>query len=848
MQSSSLSCLDYVKSLTPLEIKNYNTKNLISLINGNYQIFFDNINIDALKAVNNEVFKYLSKDSLKSLSIEKIELLVKIEKIGFLPDFFLNIINKEILKNISDNFYGQLQTNHIENAKKDILKQIVIHEKLNLLNDTLFESFCKTVSFETLEKNSIFSVLKELKRRNNFKYLTSNNFLALEKCINEPEIEIYLKDLKSISYSDKKNELEFELKYKNKYNESLLTENDIKNEEIVINYDEIEYKIEEYINEEKYDLLRIYCNKCSRNVKNNEKMLSSLNSLLNHSKNNIYDLIDEYEIRKMLILLNPQNTDNIKHFKRLKQIIIRDLQIVEPKEIDEFMTKILKYSEIVNGKSFDIDLREILAEENLKFMKYMKEKYYNGEEQNAAPNNLKKIYVRIINDYMNVIKEKYNIDREKIFNGLQNIDRENKGNKERKEIEVTLFENSLNKYEKLYYDLLLQSILEMPDSESWIESVCTPIFKIIRDIVLAFGSFKLASLTGSKIILALSASVGGITIFKDLSQEMIKTYFFFDDKQRTLYHLNQKNSPKRRFSILIKKIKEKYWKIFKPLKNIFTKFVDTKILHLKEAPKIGFEKMLKKEENIEIECEIFRNNELKHYFKNKKEMKKIEFQQNLFNIQKKYEKRNKSKPSKINKFFKLRRKIVSKYAEFKEKKLKEKYPGYKDPTIFEKIKKLSKKIKGFGYGGIKSFCNIFTFGLTTKYFAKKNSFENTLEMIKNKKYNEFKKKLEDIQKKKEDDNYIILYEEIKYLTRASPNDSYLFKTLEDNNSKEMREIDEEIVHLKYKNISKSKNKPILKPEIKDDSENLNENSYLNIRLLDNEESEIDDNVISTQSY
>ena len=148
----------------------------------------------------------------------------------------------------------------------------------------------------------------------------------------------------------------------------------------------------------------------------------------------------------------------------------------------------------------------------------------------------------------------------------------------------------MNNYEKLYYDLLLQLVLESPDSESWIKSYTTPIFKFMRNILLTIGGFKLASLTGSKTLLALSASIGGAMIFKDVKNEIIKSYFSLDEKGRKLYHLNCKNSPKRRISILTRKIKEKYKKYIKPVEKFIINIFDKKIFHLKERPKIGLEK------------------------------------------------------------------------------------------------------------------------------------------------------------------------------------------------------------------------------------------------------------------
>ena len=444
------------------------------------------------------------------------------------------------------------------------------------------------------------------------------------------------------------------------------------------------------------------------------------------------------------------------------------------------------------------------------------------------------IYVEIINDYMNVIEKKYSIKKDKIMDDLQKIDINNQ------EEELSTFINSLNNYEKLYYDLLLQLVLESPDSESWIKSYTTPIFKFMRNILLTIGGFKLASLTGSKTLLALSASIGGAMIFKDVKDENIKSYFSLDEKGRKLYHLNCKNSPEKRISILTRKIKEKYRKYIKPVENFIINLFDTKIFHLKESPKIGLEKFLNKTGNIEKECEEFRNNELIILSKNEKRIKKITFQQVLLKIIKKLKYRRQI-PIKINQFFQFKQKIFSRTAEFKLKRLKEKYPQYKDPTIFGRIMNIGGKIKSFGCGVFKSFSNVFSFGITSGLFAKKNNLQNTLETINNIKYNEFKKELDKIQKRKEDDHFLILLEEIKYLTESSQNDSYLFNNFKVNNSNELREIEEEIAHLKKKISNNSElndsSEILLEDEKEDECKNL-KNTEIIMKLLDTEETEI----------
>jgi len=119
MESQFNEKIYYIQKLTPLEIRNTSKDTLTYYIN--YQRFFDYININSLKAINKDVFNNLNPESIRSLSIENIKTLVEIEKIGFLPEFTLNQINKEKYIYFPDNFYNQIQSKHIENANKEIL-------------------------------------------------------------------------------------------------------------------------------------------------------------------------------------------------------------------------------------------------------------------------------------------------------------------------------------------------------------------------------------------------------------------------------------------------------------------------------------------------------------------------------------------------------------------------------------------------------------------------------------------------------------------------------------------------------------------------------------------------------
>lgn len=128
----------------------------------------------------------------------------------------------------------------------------------------------------------------------------------------------------------------------------------------------------------------------------------------------------------------------------------------------------------------------------------------------------------------------------------------------------------------------------------------------------------------------------------------------------------------------------------------------------------------------------------------------------------------------------------------KIKKLKEEYPDYKDPTFFDKILKVLTKIKSTGTGLLKSLTNVITFGLTSKYFNKKNDIEYILQMAKNLQFIEIQEKKKKIEKEKEKSKFLILNDDIEFLSKASSNKDYeLFKKMKENMKNELIEIKEE---------------------------------------------------------
>ena len=210
--------------------------------------------------------------------------------------------------------------------------------------------------------------------------------------------------------------------------------------------------------------------------------------MLKYSKNNIYYLVGEIEINYILIIISKEEQNNIANCKIKRNNLKNwDDWVYHP---DELMTKVNKFPEIINEIAFHFDLLEI-AEENLRNIKLVINKYYNGTDKNAFGLELKNKYVKIINDYMTIIEQKYHVYKLKIFKRLQKRkgDKDNKDNRDNikqllisafflKDIGVkviliplyNLWYLKINMKKIDYYIINSNHILEKPYSVSWIES------------------------------------------------------------------------------------------------------------------------------------------------------------------------------------------------------------------------------------------------------------------------------------------------------------------------------------------------------------------------------------------
>ena len=593
-----------------------------------------------------------------------------------------------------------------------------------------------------------------------FDFLTNDNYTEFQN-----SKETYDKiEFKNILINSK-DENKHNIFYNNNFfiEKPILKENDYINQdyEIKIQSGNIGKEIENYLQKENYLELRNYCYECTKDEVSKAIMVKHLNLIYKEGTNNIYALIDKYEILKILMFIDQNNY--AYYFNKIYNIL-KKINNEQNLSMDEYFTRINKFSEIVKSRILGIDLSEELAEENLRHIKNFIDTFYKGKEKDAVHPYLKEKHVEIILDYSKVIVEKYknDINEEEIIRKLKEL----KELKEDENIEekLNLFIQSLNEHEQLYYDLLVQSILEAPKSDSAMKSWAIPIIKIIKEIFGTIVSTAIVSFTGSKILTSISAGIGTSLVIRDINDMYIKENYFKkeNDEFRRVYHINQRLEFDKRLNIIKRNIKNICRNIAKPIKSAYSYVVDTKILNIKENTKMGFEKTYK---NIDYKekGKIFLNNLnkiIKTEYNNKQEQK---YKQILIKMKKYFRENAKSgRYKKIQNEFDIKEKEINEKTNAEKEDLQKKY-AHLDIKDNSCIQKQVKSLLEFG-NNIK---DVFT-SIIFDEKRKNNNSELMLEIINNHEYKNYLESLEEINNNDKEEQYKILESEVKnmcYITQ-----------------------------------------------------------------------------------
>ena len=769
-----------IKGITPSNIKNYSNKQLISLTQTEKN-FFSYIDINALKLFDNEVIKSISNKIISKLTLEQIEKLTGATKIKYLNKKFLQNIEENILSQLSNNFFNQISIEQFENVEEETVIKLVKMKKIGDLNTSVLKIFYK----------KYFNYLKDItdieyslsKSGKHLEYLTNDNFIYLSKFIGKDgQLENYFKKLKKFPF--RFDEDEFDINTNNR--EGILNDKEFVDfKQIEIRQNEIKERIQNFLSDgEGFGLLKDYCIQCLEDEENKQIVIKTLLEILNEPMYTIFKKIDHYKILEILIILDNNEENHINYYIKLRKLIkeINDLVLFDP---CEFYQKINFFSEIINDGCFNIDFLEILAEENLKNIKYLINTFFTGTDKTAIPESLRYQHVKIIKDYMDVIKTKHNIDENKIINELTKITQEK--DNDNLELRLNLYVKSLNIPEKLYYDLLIQSYIEMPSFEKNVEEKFNKIFKFLRDIGLTFLGAKCASLTGSKVLTSISVGVGVAKILKNIKDEVIKSFFSLSDSQKRLFLINYRNTPQTTFGIISKKIKECYRKVIIPAKKGVNSFIRQKILRLRNETKIGFDKInfsFKNTIDLKKECDKFGDNVIKLYIKRKKLMIEPLYIQKLHNILEKLGNQFSEKYSKkFKEFLGVKEKLIKYHVNKKKRELQEKYPEF-DDSFSNKIKQNLNKTAEFFVGLYNGFISSITFN-SVDLRIKDNKSKFLQKLLFGVKETKYLYEVDNLKKFEKNCNINIINDKITYLV-YSTKDKDIFKRLKAEEKKFMR--------------------------------------------------------------
>ena len=828
--------INIIKQISPLNIKDYSNEYLFSLIKSE-KTFFDHISPDALKLFDKKLIQKLSKDNIKDFTKDNIEKFAKSEKIPFLNKEFLNFINKNIFPSLSDSFFSQINENQFISAKNKIIHNLIKIKKIHYFKKSVLKIFYKEYFNKVEDIKEILYLLSKAGEK--FEYLTIDNFIYLENFIGKDErLDYFLDKLKKFRFIDEEEDIN------TSFHKGILNFKDIIDDsDIIIKNEEIKERIDYILIDgdyESYQFLKDYCIKCCEKDNNKEVMINILNDLLKKPSFTIFDKIRYFKILNILYFVDNIEENHQKYYpkliKLLNEINYMKYQFKYPYEFDE---QINFFSEIINEGKFDDDILEILAQENLGNIKNILQKFYTGTDKTAIPEYLRNLHIKAINDYLAVIKKKYKIQENLFIEKLKNISKD----KEDFDIKMSIFLKSIDKNQRLYFDLLIQSVMEMPNLEKNVEAKANTLFKFIRDIGITYLAAKCASFTGSKTLTYLTYGIGFIKIMKNIKDEVVKYYFSLSDKQRKIYLKNQRNSPKKTTTIIADKIKNLYQKIVIPIKKNINYFIRNKILKIKDE-KVGFNRLnlnFKDKENLKKLCEKYRDNDIEPYFINLNSKIGPNHFLLLNKLKEKLEKnypKKKSKKEKLKKFFKVKQKMINHLIDQRKKKLNKEYPEFASTTL-NTVKSYLYNIKDICIGTYNGFISAMSFNLID-IRIKKNNVQTIEELIRGLRYKEYNEKLKEFKDYEAECSKNTLRDDIQYLIKNT-GDEHIINLLDDKIVTDKKHLEK--LKDKFKTVSKEIENPPLKNnnnrENKIDDDEKNE-MLIKIEEINEMQAKIDD--------
>ena len=537
----------------------------------------------------NELLLYLSPKAINYLYNKRKEMNFVLSN-RFIKEykFGLKQLKEEIFTRINENIndISSAQINYILSNKKII----------NYLPKKIFLSLTN----ENLNFNKYNNPLKLLDLLYNHKYSKEINPLFFSNLITNINLENIHDNIKSWFINLKL------------VNQTIFFDNFILEEKQLIEQtfnpetfiDDLDFLINRNL-----DLMNYYFfTKLSISYPDREKLLLSLKKKDSQIYDNIFGLMDKYYIKECLLIIDKDKTNKIEYFKKMRKYIINFTK-KEMNGIIEFFYKYHTLKRILEQKLFDVDFREALCEELIILIETYISSYYSSYKQNCIDYQLRINYCNILKIYLELLEEKYGIDKEEILKYL-----ENKFPNETTVAEVKNNLNDLPKEKIRYIDILIQIFIYAPDKteKDSIKNIFISIFSTILETLLDF----IGKLFCLKKIITDKASVPSILFGAFITAkytndfgEMINEKMLLWREEESNIELYKKKRDSYKASAFYNFQKKIWGKMLSISCNLFSYFNGNLLFNYNNGDEIGFNRNSIKNNKIE---ECF------HYFYSKK--------------------------------------------------------------------------------------------------------------------------------------------------------------------------------------------------------------------------------------
>ena len=323
--------------------------------------------------------------------------------------------------------------------------------------------------------------------------------------------------------------------------------------------------------------------------------------------------MEKYYIKECLLIIDENKINKIEYYKKMRKYIIKFTQKPYNGMI-EFFYKYHTLKKIIEQKLFDVDFREELCEELIMLIETYISSYYSSYKQNCIDYQLRLNYCGVLNMYLEILEEKYGIDKGDIYEYL-----ENKFPNETTVAEVKKNLNDLPKEKIRYIDILIQIFIYAPDKnkKEKIKNIFKTIFStILENLVKFIGRiFCLKKITFDKMSVP-SILFGAFITIKSIDdfEEMINEKKLLWNEEESNIELYKKKRDSYKASALYILSKKILKKILTIPSLPFSYFNGNLLSNYNYGDEIGFKRNSIKNNKIEECFQFFYNKKINYIY------------------------------------------------------------------------------------------------------------------------------------------------------------------------------------------------------------------------------------------